>query len=477
MGIDSYSSPDAEGLLLAGEQRVTGRRRELRELAAHSVGALGFLVAAGLLAAIVPWHHSLSPLRLALVLAVWVAVERVRFPVAGGWASPTMLVFTPALFLLPTTIVPLVAVVAALLRRPAELARGHADLRLVPVLIADNWYTIGPTLVIVLGGAQEFSWAHWPVYAGAMAAQLVFDTGSAVGRCWIGEGVSPRVQLPLMTWLYIVDLSLAPVGLLLAAAAVDRPALILLALSPAALLALFARERQQRLDAILELSTAYRGTTLLLGDIIEANDAYTGMHSRDVVDLSLGVADALGLNASQRRNVEFGALLHDVGKIRIRKEILNKPGKLDPQEWEFVRRHTIEGEAMLRQVGGKLADLGPIVRASHERWDGHGYPDGLAAEQIPVEARIISACDAFNAMTTDRPYRSAMHRGEALAEMRRCAGSQFDPRVVEALDRRVGAELEAESSHPATPKAGGLEPLKGPRTPPRPGYTALSARL
>jgi HD-GYP domain-containing protein (c-di-GMP phosphodiesterase class II) len=474
MGIDSYSSPDAEGLLVAGEERVTGKRRGRRELAAHGVGALGFLLAAALIAGIAPWHRSSTPLHVVLVLAVWVALERVRFPVAGGWASPTMLVFVPALFLLPTPIVPLVAVAAALLRRPAQLIRGDADLRLVPVLIADNWYTIGPTLAIVLGGAQRFAWSHWPVYAGALAAQFAFDTGSTLGRCWIGERVSPRVQLPLLAWVFAVDLAIAPLGLLITAAVVDRPGLLLLALSPAALLALFARERQQRLDAIHELSTAYRGTTLLLGDIIEGDDAYTGMHSRQVVDLSLGVADALGLDSTQKRNVEFAALLHDVGKIRVPKEILNKPGPLNPLEWESVSRHTIEGEQMLRQVGGRLADIASIVRASHERWDGGGYPDGLAGQEIPIEARIIAACDAFNAMTTDRPYRSAMRRSEALDELRHGSGGQFDPQVVEALDRRIGADLLTEARHAPDAQP---EPLEPSRTPPHPGYTAVSARL
>jgi HD-GYP domain-containing protein (c-di-GMP phosphodiesterase class II) len=252
---------------------------------------------------------------------------------------------------------------------------------------------------------------------------------------------------------------------------------MLLSLPLLGLFALFARERQQRLDAILELSTAYRGTTLLLGDMIEADDSYTGMHSRDVVDLSLGVADALKLGATQRRNVEFGALLHDVGKIRIPKEILNKKGPLDPHEWEFVHRHTIEGEQMLRQVGGKLAEVATIVRSSHERWDGGGYPDGLVAEEIPVEARIIAACDAYNAMTTDRPYRSAMRRSEALAELRQCAGTQFDPRVVAALARRIGAEFQTARAHPQASHDEPTTPENAPRKPSHPGYTALSARL
>jgi HD-GYP domain-containing protein (c-di-GMP phosphodiesterase class II) len=212
-----------------------------------------------------------------------------------------------------------------------------------------------------------------------------------------------------------------------------------------AMLYLFARERQQRLDQTLELSSAYRGTALLLGDVVEADDHYTGIHSREVVDLSLGVADALRLDATRRRNVEFAALLHDVGKIRIPKEIINKHGKLDDAEWAIMRRHTIEGEKMLKKVGGTLSSVGKFVRSTHERFDGLGYPDGIAAEEIPIESRIVAVCDAYNAMTTDRPYRDAMAPEDAIDELRRCAGSQFDPRVVGALDGVMRPQAAARS--------------------------------
>jgi HD-GYP domain-containing protein (c-di-GMP phosphodiesterase class II) len=111
---------------------------------------------------------------------------------------------------------------------------------------------------------------------------------------------------------------------------------------------------------------------------------------------------------------------------------INKPGPLDEEEWAVVRTHTVEGRRMLDQVGGALARVGVIVRASHERWDGGGYPDGLAGELIPVEARVVSTCDAFHAMTSDRSYRKALPMEMAVGELRACAGSQFDPRVVTA---------------------------------------------
>ena len=141
----------------------------------------------------------------------------------------------------------------------------------------------------------------------------------------------------------------------------------------------------------------------------------------------------LGLDPSAQRDAELTALLHDVGKIRIPAEIISKPGKLTDEEWAVMKTHTIEGERMLEKIGGLLGRVGRLVRSCHERWDGGGYPDGLAAEEIPLVARVVCACDAYNAMTTDRPYRPARSADEALAEMRACAGTQFDPCVVAAL--------------------------------------------
>jgi HD-GYP domain-containing protein (c-di-GMP phosphodiesterase class II) len=168
--------------------------------------------------------------------------------------------------------------------------------------------------------------------------------------------------------------------------------------------------------------------------MLEAGDPYTGgEHSWGVVALVLQVGDWLGLTGTDRRDLEFAALLHDVGKLRTPLEILNKPGALTDEEWEIVRRHPVDGQRMLERVGGVLAGIGPAVRAHHERWGGGGYPDGLRGERIPLAARIICACDAFNAMTTTRPYRAAMPVADALRELTDCAGTQFDPAVVAAL--------------------------------------------
>ncbi len=183
--------------------------------------------------------------------------------------------------------------------------------------------------------------------------------------------------------------------------------------------------------------------------MVEADDTYTGEHCKSVVRLALDVAEDLELDADRKRNVEFGALLHDVGKIAIPKEIINKPGKLDDREWAIVKTHTIEGQRMLETIGGFMREIGHIVRSSHERWDGGGYPDSLSGEAIPLEARIVAVCDAFNAMTTTRSYRVAMSHADAIAELERCSGSQFEQRMVASLARVLALPLDTNREEPA----------------------------
>ena len=165
---------------------------------------------------------------------------------------------------------------------------------------------------------------------------------------------------------------------------------------------------------------------------IEARDNYSFDHSELVVRLATGVALLLGLPADAVERVAHGALLHDVGKLAIPPAILHKGGVLDDAEWTVMAEHPVLGERILRRIP-ELAPLAPIVRHEHEHWDGSGYPDGLGGTQIPIGSRIVLACDAYAAMTTERPYRPALTPEEAVAELRGAAGSQFDPQVVEAL--------------------------------------------
>ena len=174
---------------------------------------------------------------------------------------------------------------------------------------------------------------------------------------------------------------------------------------------------------------------MLLGDVVEADDAYTAATAVTCA-LVIDVADRIGLEpVAQRRGVRGSPARHR--KDQGPGEIINKPGKLTDEEWEIMKTHTVEGERLLSQVGGILGNVGKIVRSCHEDWDGTGYPDGLAAEEIPLVARIVRACDAYSAMTTDRSYRKARPAEEAVAELRRCSGTDFDPVVVEALAAAV----------------------------------------
>jgi putative nucleotidyltransferase with HDIG domain len=181
-----------------------------------------------------------------------------------------------------------------------------------------------------------------------------------------------------------------------------------------------------------ELENTFMTTLAALSDALEHKDAYTAAHAREVEDLSERVGARLGLAGEELRTVRYAALLHDIGKIGIPSEILSKPSKLTDEEFELIKQHTVIGARMLERIPF-FERVHPLVRSAHERWDGRGYPDGLAASEIPLGARIICACDAFHAMTSDRPYRSAMPVTEAIAELNREAGRQFDPAVVDAL--------------------------------------------
>ena len=386
---------------------------------------------AGCLASL--WLHGGPPFSIvgfAFLAALYAVVSHVEFESGNGSAIPTQLVLVPMLFLLPIGTVPLAVVTALLLRDPRVLQR---PTKLLP-LVSSAAHALGPVLVISLAHGLPLRWSEWPVYLLALAAQFAFDLAHSL-ITGVAHNISPRTIVGFLWIVYAVDASLAPVGLALAIAARDHTYLTALVLPLVGLLHLFSGERQRRIDHALELSDAYRGTAFLLGDVVEADDAYTGSHSRHVVELVLAVADDLQLPAGDRRDAEFVALLHDVGKIRIPSEIINKPGALDEEERAIIETHTIEGEEMLERVGGLLGHVGHLVRSCHERWDGAGYPDRLAGQRIPLIARIVCACDAFSAMTTDRPYRAALTRNEALAELARCSGTHFDPQVVAAILR------------------------------------------
>jgi HD-GYP domain-containing protein (c-di-GMP phosphodiesterase class II) len=432
--VTETQTPELERLFAVGRSRARakadGRERQVE------VGmATAFLAVALAMALLIPSLRTLELPTLLFLVAAYVIACRAKFDIADGYTVPTELVLVPMLFLLPTPAVPLVVSLSWALGRLIDYATGTTNVARAFHVFGDCWHAVGPALVLVLAGAQVFSWTDWPLYVLALLAQFGFDFAASSIRAGLIDRTPPGAGLRLMAPVYVLDGALAPVGLLAAFAAIELgPAVCLTVIPLAAVLAVLSGERQARIDQALELSEAYQGTALLLGDVVEADDAYTGSHSRGVVELSLAVADRLGLDSRQRRDTEFAALLHDVGKIAVPKEIINKPGPLDEEEWKVMHKHTIEGETMLNRVGGVLAEVGRIVRSSHEHYDGSGYPDGLAGRDIPIEARVVTCCDAFSAMTTTRSYRKAMPLAEALEELRSCAGTQFDPDVAAALE-------------------------------------------
>ena len=178
---------------------------------------------------------------------------------------------------------------------------------------------------------------------------------------------------------------------------------------------------------------------------IEARDRYTGSHSKTVVELARRVGDELGLSDRELMQVEQVAQLHDVGKVAVPDHILQKPAPLTEDEWEAIREHSVAGAKIVRSIAG-LAHLATAIRAAHERWDGTGYPDGLAGTDIPMPSRISFVCDAFDAMTSDRPYRRSLDVRAAIRELERCSGTQFCPEVVRALLRVLRRDERRERS-------------------------------
>ena len=430
----SAARPLEETLL---EFQRENESRHLTHLGVTGLNAAAFTVVA-LGALLLPSHRPLSLVALASSLMAYAVASRVEVEFPGFVAIPTEAIFVVMWFVLPLRVLPLAVCAAMLLGRLPDVVRRTMPPDRLALTVASCWYSLGPALVLYAAGVHRPRWDDVPIYLAAVAAQFAFDFASTYAQSRSFVPLSLRGHLGNMASAWGFDLVLAPLGLLAAFPAYRHPAAVLLLVPMVLLVARVGREREEKNDKVLELKNAYQGTSYLLGDMIEADDAYTGSHSRDVVELVLAVAERLGLPADEQRMAEFTALLHDVGKLRIPSEVINKSGSLDDDERELMNRHTILGEEMLERAGGLLGEVGPLVRSCHEHWDGNGYPDRLVGEEIPLVARIVCTCDAWSAMTTDRSYRSALSQEDAAAELRRCAGTQFDPQVVEALVAVLG---------------------------------------
>jgi HD-GYP domain-containing protein (c-di-GMP phosphodiesterase class II) len=427
--------PETERLLTEARERAR-HAFSRRERVTYWVSAVGFAAAAlALLLGPATARDLPQNWVVALLVVSYALASRLEFEVGSTLAIPTELVLVEMLFLLPPQQVPLWVLAGALLGKLPEYVSGVIPVERALILAGSSWFALGPALVFLLFGAPspQMTGRTLGVVALALASQFLLDAATSASREWSALRVPPRQTVSGMGLIFTIDLVVGSIGFLAAIAATQGKTALLLPLPILFAIGLTARERQKRVDQALELSSAYRGTAFLLGDVVEADDAYTGAHSRDVLDLVLAVADALKVDPRERLNAEFAALLHDIGKIKVPAEIINKPGPLSSEERAIMNMHTIEGQRLLERVGGRLAEVGRIVRSCHEHWDGRGYPDGLVGEEVPLVARIVSCCDAFSAMTTDRSYRAALSVEAATAELVRHRGSQFDPQVVNAL--------------------------------------------
>jgi HD-GYP domain-containing protein (c-di-GMP phosphodiesterase class II) len=423
---------------LVGEARARRpKQMTARERIVVGASAACFLLAAVSAAVFLPSHREADPLLAGLLVAAYAAVSRVRFEFGSTYVTPEQLVFAPMVLLLPLPWVPLLVAGAALVAMIPDFINGswHRERALSP--LSDSWFSLGPVVVLAAFAAGDPRLADAEIYAVAFGAQIVMDFGWATVRDRVVDRLPYKAIWESYAGIARFDAILSPIAFMITLAARTHP-LALLALGPLVwLLDIFSRERQGRYKATLELHRAYRGTVMLLSDVVEFDDTYTAEHSRSIVDLVHAVSDELGIDANARQELEFAALLHDIGKIAIPKEVLNKPAKLTDEEYELMKTHTIEGQFMLDRVGGLLGRVGEVVRSCHERWDGGGYPDGLSGTEIPLAARIVFTCDAWNAMTTDRVYRAALPKEEAIRELLANAGTQFDPTVVVALTKVV----------------------------------------
>jgi HD-GYP domain-containing protein (c-di-GMP phosphodiesterase class II) len=403
--------------------------------------ALGLLLASVALTFVLPNDGGHDPLIVAALVAMFAVASRVEFEFGPAYCVATQLVFVPMMFLVPLPLVPLLVALAYLIAELPDFARRRTHHDRWLYCIGDAWFAVGPVLVIGLLAPGKPDIEAIPVYALALLAQAATGFAQQALLDLGVRGVSPRASVSSTLLMNGVDAALSPIAYLAALVAIDSPGAVLAVAPLLWLLRVFSKERSERYAAALELHQTYRGTVMVLSDVVEADDNYTADHCRSVVDLSIATAEVLGLSYAERQDLETAALLHDVGKIAIPKEILNKPAKLTAEEFELMKSHTLEGQALLDRVGGRLARVGEIVRSCHERWDGAGYPDGLIREEIPLAARVVFCCDAYSAMTTDRPYRAAMSPDAALAELRANAGTQFEPRIVEAVCKVVADDL------------------------------------
>ncbi len=346
-----HLDPVAQEMLEASRARAGAALRG-RLWASRWGFALAVVVAAAALPVWAPSQRSFDGLTFVLLVGAYALASRVQLEVGTGFGVPTELVLVPMLFTLPARTVPIAVAAGLLAAHVPEVVRRQTGIDSLAAAVGSAWFAFAPVAVLLALDEPSPALGNWRLLPILLVAQFGADFVSTAAREWAALGVRPRQLVAPLKWVFAIDALLAPMGLAAAVAGEESVVGLLLPLPLLFLVDRFARERKAGLDRALELSQTYRGTALLLGDVIEADDAYTGSHSREVVALTLAVGERLGLTPRERRDAELTALLHDIGKIRIPDEIIRKSGPLTPVERALVETHTIEGQALLLRVGG-----------------------------------------------------------------------------------------------------------------------------
>ncbi len=336
--------PVAEQLHEERKERLQLRARSRHFYVALASGAVVLVVSLALALTHQPVRIDLDAT--AAVIAAYVALWHVEFEVGPVTVSPVQAAAVAMWFVVDPAGLPLTIVTAQVLaflvrglHRRAGVARTARGL---VFSVADASFILGPTIVLLALAPTEPGLSSAWIFLLALGAQFAFDVLVTTIRAKLAGG--SLMPLSDWRWLWSIDAALAPLGVAIAVATSTNDAAPLALLPLAAILGQFARERDERIQHALELSSAYRGTARLMGDVLEADDAYTGgEHTQGVVGLALALGEAVGLDPRQMRDLEFGALLHDIGKLRVPNEIINKPGKLNDEEWAIIKRHPATG--------------------------------------------------------------------------------------------------------------------------------------
>jgi HD domain len=420
--------------------------------------AIGYLAVALAVALALPSERELQPLVVLTLLAAYVGVSRIRFEVGAGYVSAEQLVFVPMLFFVPLPLVLLLVPVAFALSDLPDILAGRAHRDRWMNALADSWFALGSVSVLALfaPGAPHVDLA--PVYLAALAAQVAVGTTVALAREHFVGRLALRDELRSAAAAYQLDVLLSPVGFAIAVAAAAWGQLVLLMLIPvAAGVWALSRVHHASCDRLVAEHEAYWGR--FLNDARRLERCAYGHVSEDwrcMPELALAVGTELGLDTAARAELAQAAQAAARGPAAAG-ESSPRPNPLAVERRLRLAAALMEGR--LYQLGAddlaaglrfeRLRRQADLVRLSRERYDGRGYPDGLRGEAIPLEARILACCEAYGAMTAGRADRTPMSGETALEEIRRAAGTRFDPAVVQALERALRREAPDELLSPS----------------------------